>query len=67
MRVCACGCARAWRPLNPLRRYHPECDGVSVVPRPKRRYTRHVPEDAAAIEARYQAARAARLRQRWAA
>lgn len=38
MRACACGCGRSWRPLNPRRVYHPECDGKPVT----RRYVRKV-------------------------
>jgi len=59
--ACGCGCGRLWTPLNKLRRYHPECDGVPLpVARVKRAYTRHIPEDPAMIEALFQAARAAR-------
>ena len=61
MKACQCGCGRAWRPLNKLRRYHPECDEQPVY-RPKRAYTYSPPEDPAVIEAAYQAARAARRR-----
>jgi len=50
------------RSLNPRRQYHPECNGQPVT-RLKRVYTgTSRPENALWIEARYQAARAARKR-----
>jgi len=50
------------RSLNPRRHYHPECNGQPVT-RVRRVYTgTSRPENALWIEARYQAARAARKR-----
>lgn len=58
MRLCACGlCGRMFRALNLRRLYAPECPNRA---RRQASIGRH-------IEARYQAARAARLRARWAA
>ena len=57
-RACVCNCGRTFPALNPRRRWHPECDGRSIV---KRAYTRHVVEPAEQVEALWAAARAARL------
>lgn len=58
---CLCGCGRTWRPLNKKALYHPECNGVPLErERVRRAYTYSPPEDAAAIEARWQAVRAGR-------
>ena len=62
MMTCGCGCGRTMRSLNPRRQYHPECNGQPVT-RLRRVYTgTSRPENAVWIEARYQAARAARKR-----
>ena len=62
MRHCACGCGRAWRPLNPRRLYHPECR--AAVQNDRRGFANLTKRDIARIEAMFQAARAARRRGR---
>ena len=63
---CGCGCGRAWRPLNPRAQYHPLCRAAVNKARllrhlaETRRVALDAPEDAAQIEAMFQAARTAR-------